>query len=302
MVQSKKQVGRQSRQNEDLVVMGTKEKQCLRQGGWMLAITTAVSICSQSMCCAATAALQPTLKPHPSSCASWNSIWYHFLGCREGGVIIFTLLWSLIRTNEHPYPWMLEAECLFGVLIRTYTMIGCQRIRLRKCGPRSDGEKKLRRQQSPTHNMLFFWMLGIRSKFPPWEIYTNSNAHSQSQTCDYCLREDKVPLFHHASYFPFCFWKESQGSLRLAVSFADSSLKGRMDVSSRQGHQTDNGRREWLWREKGGREKIAGVTASTCSPQLSDQQAPERTGEKKWEFQRIWMREREKKKHHTKSE
>lgn len=40
--------------------------------------------------------------------------------------------------------------------------------------------KKLRRQQSPTHNMLFFWMLGIRSKLPPGEIYTNSHTHTRN--------------------------------------------------------------------------------------------------------------------------
>lgn len=75
----------------------------------------------------------------------------------------------------------------------------------------------------------------------------------------------------------------SQGSLQLSVLSADGSLKGRMDVSSRQGHQTDNERWEWWWQEKKrDREKgVKGVTASTRFPQLSDLQAPQRRGRKK---------------------
>ena len=143
-------------------------------------------------------------------------------------------------------------------------------------------------------------MLGIRSKFPPGEIHTHSHALVCAWACKcahthtyihtntpgaqiydyvYCLREDKVQLFHRASYFPVCSWKVSQGSPQLSVLSADGSLEGRMDVSSRQGHQTDSERWEWWWQEKKKKregEKIAGVTASTCSPQLSDQRGEDR--------------------------
>lgn len=145
--------------------------------------------------------------------------------------------------------------------------------------------------------MLFFWMLGIRSKFSPGEIHTHASAwctwtcecthahtHMQIYIYAYCLGKDKVELFQSASYFPVCSWKMSQGSLQLSVLSTDGSLKGRLDVSSRQGHQTDNDGWKWWWQEKKrGRKKIAGVTASTCFTQLSDPQAPQRKGRKKKE-------------------
>lgn len=175
--------------------------------------------------------------------------------------------------------------------------MGCKGIHV-SVGQVVMGKKKLRRRQVPTHSTLFFWMLGIRSKFPPGEMHTHSHAlvclgmavHTHTHThahiyhYGYCLREDKVQLFHRASYFPVCSWKTSQGSLRLSVLSADGSLKGRMDVSSRQGHQTHNERWEWWWQgKKRDREKIAGVTASTCSPQLNDQQVPQREREREGE-------------------
>lgn len=67
---------------------------------------------------------------------------------------------------------------------------------------------------------------------------------------------------HHISWSALEKWAKVVFS---SVLSADGSLKGRMDVSSRQGHQTGNERWEWWWQEKKrDREKIAGVTASTC--------------------------------------
>ncbi len=152
-----------------------------------------------------------------------------------------------------------------------------------KCGPSSDGGGAEKTTSThPQHVVLLnAWnqikMLLWRNTHPFTHAHTNTNTDLRLYA--YCLREDKVQWFHSASYFPIYSWKVSQDSLQRSVLSADGSLKGRMDVLSRQGHQTDDERWEWWWQEKErDREKIAGVTASTCSPQLSDRQAPEREG------------------------
>lgn len=54
--------------------------------------------------------------------------------------------------------------------------------------------------------MLFFWMLGIRSKFPPWEIYTNSNTHTHNHG-PVIIVEEKIKYYyftmHHISLSAF---------------------------------------------------------------------------------------------------
>lgn len=61
---SQQQTGSQSRQSEGLVVMGTKEKQCWRQGGCR---TTAAGRRGQLRAVQKSAALQPAFKPRPGA-------------------------------------------------------------------------------------------------------------------------------------------------------------------------------------------------------------------------------------------
>ena len=171
--------------------------------------------------------------------------------------------------------------------MRNYTIKGCKGIHL-SVGQAVMGKKSWEDNKHPPTTCCSFecWASDqnfLLEKYTPlcawaWQ-HTHTQTHKQAQTNNYayCLREDIVQLFHHASYFPVCSWKISQVSLLLSGLSADGSPRGRMDVSSRQGHQTDSERWDWQEKERD-REKIAGVTASTCSPQLNDQQPPERGG------------------------
>lgn len=60
--QREQQAGSQSRRSEGLVAMGTKEKQCSRQGGCRKTVT---GRCGQLRAVQKSAALQPALKPRP---------------------------------------------------------------------------------------------------------------------------------------------------------------------------------------------------------------------------------------------
>lgn len=124
----------------------------------------------------------------------------------------------------------------------------------------------------PQHVVLL--SAGNRTKISTLRLHTHSHTlmltHSQLNECAHSI------IISVCLAFASLLWATSCGSPQLSVLFSDSCLKGRMDVPSRQGHETDNERREWWWQKRRGREKTAGVTTSTCSPQLSEQRMPGR--------------------------